>query len=243
MGKRTITRRRGRGTVTYRAHSFRFKGGEVKHRPYDTVEKTEGVLKGTIIDFKHCSGHSAPLAKVQFENKEVRYILAAEHMMLETPIESGADASVSVGNTLPLGKIPNGSQIYNVELVPGDGGKLCRVAGTHAIVIGKRGDHVLVEFPSKKKKELNERCRATLGVIASGGRSDKPFVKAGTRHHLMRAKGKLYPRTSGVAMNAVDHPYGSGRGRQHAKIKVSGPFAPPGKKVGKVSAKRTGRKR
>ena len=101
----------------------------------------------------------------------------------------------------------------------------------------------MIELPSKKQKTFNPTCRAVIGIVAGGGRTEKPWVKAGKRHHAMRAKGRLYPRTSGVAMNAVDHPFGSGRGRQHSNIKPASPHAPPGKKVGPVSSKRSGRKK
>jgi len=84
---------------------------------------------------------------------------------------------------------------------------------------------------------------ATIGIVAGGGRTDKPFVKAGNRWHAMRARGKLYPITSAVAKNAVDHPFGSGRGRHMGKPSVPPRFAPPGRKVGQIHAKRTGRKR
>jgi len=98
-------------------------------------------------------------------------------------------------------------------------------------------------LPSKKQKSFLPECRATIGIISGSGKKEKPFVKAGTRHHLMRAKGKLYPRTSGVAMNAVDHPFGSGRGRHIGKSQIAPRFAPPGRKVGMIRARRTGRRK
>ncbi len=240
MGKRIISQRRGRGTTTYRAHSHRWIS-DVKHRKYDNLEKNS-VVKGKIIDLVHSAGHSAPLALVRYDNHEDSYIFAPERIRVNDQIESGAKAQVKTGNTLPIKRIPDGTLIYNIELMPGDGGKLCRTSGNSAKVISKLGNHILIQLPSKKQKKILAECRATIGTLAGAGRKDKPIVKAGNRHHLMRARGKLYPITSGVAMNAVDHPFGSGRGRQHAKIKSPSRFAPPGRKVGPLRAKRTGKK-
>jgi large subunit ribosomal protein L2 len=94
-------------------------------------------------------------------------------------------------------------------------------------------------MPSKKEKEFNPMCRATIGMIAGAGRLEKPILKAGKRWHIKKSKGKLWPRTSAVKMNAVDHPFGSGRSK-NPKSKVPKRNAPPGKKVGLLSARRTG---
>ena len=240
MGKNIISQRRGRGTTTYRAHSFRWLA-DIKHRRLDDHEKNSSI-KGQIIDLLHSKGHSAPLALIKYSNNELGYIFAPELIKVGEEIESGIKARIKVGNTLPLSNIPNGTSIYNIEVNPGDGGKLCRASGTSAIVISNSENEVMVELPSRKQKKFNPSCRATIGIIAGKGKLDKPWVKAGKKHHAMRARGKLYPRTSGVAMNAVDHPFGSGRGRKHTKKKSMSEFAPPGRKVGPVRARRTGRK-
>lgn len=240
MGKNIIQQRRGRGTTTYRAHSHRWVAA-VKHRNYDELEKTS-LIKGKILDLVHCSGHSAPLALIKYENNEQGYIFAPENIRVNDSIESGQRAQIKTGNTLPLKNIPEGTSIYNIEIMPGDGGKLCRTSGNSAKVISNLGEAILIELPSKKQKKILSSCRATIGIICGTGRKDKPFAKAGKRHFLMRARGKLYPITSAVAMNAVDHPYGSGRGRHHSKIKPAPRFAPPGRKVGSIRPKRSGRK-
>ena len=239
MGKRIISQRRGRGTATYRAHSFRWKA-KVKHREYDNIEKN-GVLYGKVKDMLNCPGHSAPLAYVEYENGERLYLFAPEGLQTNSTIASGANAPLNIGNTLPLRNLPEGSTVYNIEINPGDGGKLVRAGGTTARILSKSPDLITIELPSKKQKTFLPACRATVGVIAGSGKQEKPFVKAGVRHHAMRAKGKLYPRTSGVAMNAVDHPFGSGRGRHIGKSKIAPRFAPPGRKVGTISPRRTGR--
>jgi large subunit ribosomal protein L2 len=241
MGKRLITQRRGRGTKTYTSPSHRFKGS-IKLRRYDDIEKT-GVIYGKIVDFVDCPGHSAPLAQVQFENKETILMSAPEKVKVNDIVASGSTAPVQAGNTLPLKNIPEGTFIYNIELRPGDGGKLVKSSGTFARVVSHIGDTVTLRLPSKKQKVLADGCRAIIGVVAGGGRKEKPFLKAGKKMHAMRAKNKLYPRTSGVAMNAVDHPFGSGRGRSVGKPKTAPRFAPPGRNVGLIKAKRTGKKR
>lgn len=241
MGKRIITQRRGRGTSTYTAHSFRYLG-EVKHRDYDDIEKG-GVVKGIVIDIVKCPGHTAPLADIRYENGEKRYLFAPIGVRINDAVESGFNAKLNNGNTLPLKQIPDGTSVYNIESFPGDGGIFCRTAGTSARVLGTMNNKVIVELPSKKKREFDILCRATIGVLAGTGRKDKPLLKAGNVHWAMRARGKLYPRTSGVAMNAVDHPFGSGRGRHVGKPKVPPRNAPPGRNVGLLRAKRTGRKK
>lgn len=240
MGKRIISQRRGRGTSTYRSPSFRYVG-RVRYRTYDKIEKEEVIL-GKVIDLIHCPGHSAPLSVIKFGN-DVTLGFANERLRTGQVVSSGVKAEVKVGNILPLKKIPNGTTIFNIEKTPGDGGKFIRTSGSAAKVDSRGKGKVTVLFPSKKKKELSENCRATIGVIAGTGRKEKPFVKAGKRYHAMKAKNKLYPQTSGVAMNAVDHPFGSGRGRHVGKPKTAPRFAPPGRKVGLIRAKRTGKKR
>ncbi len=241
MGKRLIQQRRGRGTPTYKAHSYRWVA-DVKHRKYDDIEQ-KGTIQGEIVDIVHCAGHSAPLAHIKYTNKETGYILAPQGIKVHDTVASGAKAEPKPGSTLPLAYIPEGTSVYNLENKPADGGKFVRAAGATATVISVTNDKVTVLLPSKKEKAFHPMCRATIGMIAGGGRAEKPFVKAGKRHHLMRARGKLYPLTSGVAMNAVDHPFGSGRGRHVGKPKTVSPHTPPGAKVGKVGARRTGRKK
>ncbi len=241
MGKRLISQRRGRGTTTYRSPSFHFKT-KINHRPYDEKERND-VIYGKIIDLVHCPGHTTPLAKVMYESGEKVYILAPEGVRVNDIIASGIKAPLQVANTLPLKNIPEGTSIFNIERRPGDGGKFIRSSGTFGRVVSKLGNGVIVRLPSKQNKVLDPNCRATIGVLAGSGRVDKPFVKAGKRFHAMKARNKLYPQTSGVAMNATDHPFGSGRGRYPGKPTTAPRNAPPGRNVGLIRARRTGRKK
>jgi large subunit ribosomal protein L2 len=239
MGKRIISQRRGRGGSTYRAPSHNYKG-KIKYRHSDKTEK-ESVVYGVITDLISCPGHTAPLARVKYDTNETVLLAAPRHIKVGDVVASGASAPVQTGNVLPLRVVPEGSLVFNLELKPGDGGKLVRTAGSFAKVIGKVGDKVLVRLPSKKQKSFVGECRATIGAIAGDGRFEKPVLKAGKKMHMSRAKNKLYPKTSGVAMNAVDHPFGSGRGRNPGKPKTAPKYAPAGRNVGLIKARKTGR--
>jgi len=241
MGKRIITQRRGRGTTTYTSNSHRYKG-KISLRPLDNNEKN-GKVEGVVKELVHCPGHSAPLALIYYNTGENIFLSAPLGMKLNSHVESGKDAEIEIGNVLQLKNIPEGTMVYNVESMPGDGGKFVRCAGSFARVVSNLKDEVVVMLPSKKERKFNGECRAVIGIVAGGGIKDKPFIKAGKRYHLMKARGKLYPQTSGVAMNAVDHPFGSGRGRHIGKSRVAPRFAPPGRNVGLIRARRTGRKK
>ena len=97
-------------------------------------------------------------------------------------------------------------------------------------------------MPSKKEKKFHKNCRAIIGIIAGAGRLEKPVVKAGKKFHIKKTKSKLWPRTSAVKMNAIDHPFGSGRAK-NPKSKIAKRNAPPGRKVGLIRTRRTGRKK
>jgi len=155
----------------------------------------------------------------------------------------GPEAEVKNGNTMPISKIPTGSYICNIEARPGDGGKFVRASGVQAIIIDKTIDRVGVKMPSGKMKWFNSRCLATVGVVAGGGRGEKPFVKAGKKFHKMKSQATYWPRVRGVAMNVIDHPFGGG-GHQHTgRPKTVSRGTSPGRKVGSVAARRTGRRK
>ncbi|MDR0913490.1 MAG: 50S ribosomal protein L2 [Methanobrevibacter sp.] len=241
MGKRLIHQRRGRGTPAYRSASFRFKD-KIQYRHYDEIEK-EGSLKGEVVDIIHDPGRTAPIALVKFENGEKRHILAPETIQVNDSIECGISAPISFGNSLPLAEIPEGTPIYNIENRPGDGGKLVRSSGTYASLITHDAEKAVIELPSGELKSFHPQCRATIGVVAGGGRKEKPFLKAGNRWHAFNAKGKKYMTVRGVAMNAVDHPHGGGNRQHPGKPTTVSRHAPPGRKVGSIAAKRTGKRR
>lgn len=241
MGKRLIIQRRGRGTPAHRVASHRFKD-KIRYRSYDALEK-EGSIKGIVTDIVHDPARTAPIAEVKFENGEEKFILAPESIQIDDEIECGISAPIKFGNTLPLAEIPEGTPIYDIENTPGDGGRFVRSSGTYASLITHDANQSVVELPSGELKYLNPRCRASIGVVAGGGRKEKPFLKAGNRWHAYKAKGKKFMTVRGVAMNAVDHPHGGGNRQHPGRPTTVSRHAPPGRKVGSIAAKRTGLKR
>jgi large subunit ribosomal protein L2 len=200
------------------------------------------VLVETVIKLVNSSGHSTPLAKVK-NNDEVFFIPAHKGMFEGQKIKFGANVKeIKDGNILSLKNIPIKTQIHNIESRSFDGGKFVKTGGSSAMVIRIGEKSIFVLMPSKKEKEFSGDCRATIGVIAGHGRLDKPFVKAGRKFYLKKSKNKLWPRTSAVKVNAIDHPFGSGRGKR-IKSKIAKRNAPPGAKVGLLRPRRTGRRK
>lgn len=211
----------------------------MKYRALESHQ--DGVLEGKILDLIHEPGRGAPLAIVRWADNLRTLYLPPEGMLVGDTVQIGSEAVLDLGNTLPLEKIPEGSLIFNIEGFPGDGGKFVRGSGTYATIMTKSKTHITVSLPSGTMKKFLKTCRATLGVVAGGGRPTKPFLKAGAKHHLMRAKGIKYPRTRSVAMNAVSHPFGGGGKQKPGRPSTTSRNAPPGRKVGLIAARRTGR--
>ncbi|MFB6200008.1 MAG: 50S ribosomal protein L2, partial [Candidatus Nanohaloarchaea archaeon] len=230
MGSPIRSQRRGKGSPNYQANSHRGRG-DVEHRTDETV--------GEVIDIAHDPSRTAPVAVVEFEDGEKRNILAPENLAVGDEIQIGVSAEIKEGNTMPVGEIPEGVPIHNIELQPGDGGKLVKASGTYAFVVTHEADGTRIQLPSKKFKKLDTECRATIGKVAAGGRKDKPFVKAGNKHKAMKARGKPYPKVSAVAMNAVDHPFGGSA--KPGQPKTVSRHASPGSKVGNIGAKSSGK--
>lgn len=230
MGKTIITQARGHGGPRYqvrkRAYIFRV------HYPIYTGE-------AQILSLVHSAAHSAPLIKAR-AGPHIFYNVAFEGAVEGGAFVFGDDAAP--GNVVPVKKIPAGTTIYNIERNPGDGGKMVRVAGTSAIV-NKHYEHdkVGILMPNKREIVVDGNCRATMGVVAGEGRIQKPFITAGRKFYKMHARGKLWPRTSAVKMNAIDHPFGSGRGKR-IKSKIAKRWAPAGRRVGHIRPRRTGRR-
>ncbi len=240
MGKRITAQKRGKGSSRYRANTHRGRGD---------IEHPRGEKEGTVIDIEHDPARTAPVAEVRFSdstesddasNEDKEYILAPEGIAEGDTITVSREAPLENGNTLSLREIPEGVPIFNIELTPGDGGKISRSAGTYAFIVTHEADRALVKLPSNEIKEFDPDCRATIGQVAAGGKRDKEFRKAGDKHHREKARGKLYPKTSAVAMNATDHPFGGSA--KPGKPKTVSRHAPPGKKVGSNAASRTGKK-
>ncbi len=141
-----------------------------------------------------------------------------------------------------IGSMPEGTIICNIEEKVGDRGALARASGNYATIIGHNPEDgkTRIKLASGAKKVLNNQCRASVGIVAGGGRIDKPLLKAGRAFHKYRLKRNSWPKTRGVAMNPVDHPHGGGNHQHIGHASTVSRYAPPGQKVGLIAARRTG---
>ncbi len=228
MGKRLISQRRGRGGPQYRSPSHRHVG-KVEHPKFDEVS-------GPIVDLIHAPGRSAPVAELDLPGGK-RRVLAAEGMRVGSTLSVGETGKIRPGNIMALANIPEGTLVHNIELSPGDGGKMIRTAGTFGTVVS-RGERVVVLMPSGVMKPFEPKCRASVGAVAGSGRVDKPFGKFGRKKHALRSKSTMTNRVSGVAMNPVDHPHGGGAHQHVGRPSTVSRNAPPGRKVGRLSPKK-----
>jgi large subunit ribosomal protein L2 len=220
MGKRIRAQRIGKGSPTYRVP----KRGRIINVRYRNID-------GVIVDIMDDPGRNAPVAKVRYSDGEVSYLIAPR----------GLKVGDRTDFIQPLSKIPIGTQIFGVEIFPYSGPRFCNTPGTFATILTKAKNKCIVVLPSKKTKNLDASCRASVGIPAGDGLRDKPWMKAGKKWKAMHVRGKIYPRTSGVAMNALNHPFGGPT--KPGTPKTVSRHAPPGAKVGGWGARRTGRRR
>jgi large subunit ribosomal protein L8e len=247
MGKTIRGQRKGTGTVF--SAKTRLRKGAAKLRVLDYSER-HGYVKGVVRDIVHDSGRGAPLANVTFRNvykykRDKELFLATEGMFTGQNIFAGKGASLRIGNVLPLASCPEGTIVCNVEAKVGDRGVLARGSGDYCTIISHNTDTntTRVRLPSGMKKTVPSSCRAQIGIIAGGGRIDKPLLKAGRAYHKYRVKRNCWPRVRGVAMNPVEHPHGGGNHQHIGMASTSKWDAPAGRKVGMIAARRTGRTR
>ena len=208
---------------------------------YPFVQSGE-TASAKILDIVHERGRAYPLAELDVSGKRF-YIPAVSGMVVGSQIQIGPQASVASGNVLPLSNIPEGTSICNIERYLGDGGRLARQAGESAVLFANTPEISTIRMPSGRTAFLSPKCRASIGMVGGGGRTDKPFLRAGAKYHLMKSKGKLYPRMRGIAMAVVYHPFGGGRHQHPGRSTSTSRNAPPGRKVGNIAPRKTGRKR
>ncbi len=232
MGKRIIQQRRGAGGPVYRVRDKANLNDRIGY-PNDL----SGEYK--VVKLISSPGHSAPIAKFVNSKNQFFYNFAVNLLYVGQTIQIGGSNN---GDVTCLKDLKNGTKVFNIEQRSKDGGKYIRVAGTHGIISNQDNGIVTITMPSKKDKKFSELCRATVGIVAGDGRLEKPIMRAGKQYYIMKSKSKLWPRTSAVSMNKVDHPFGSGRGK-NIKSKIAKRNASPGKKVGLIRPRRTGRKK
>jgi len=247
MGRVIRGQRIGAGGI-FKAHTL-LRQGPAKLRRYDFAER-HGYIKGVVKAIVHDSGRGAPLAVVQFKNPykyraEKELFIAAEGTYTGQFVYCGKKAQLNVGNVLPIGSMPEGTIICNVEEKVGDRGAFARCSGNYATIIGHNteANKTRIKLPSGAKKAVSSSARATIGIVAGGGRIDKPVLKAGNSFFKYKAKRNCWPNVRGVAMNPVDHPHGGGSHQHVGKASTVRRDAPPGQKVGLIAARRTGRLR
>jgi large subunit ribosomal protein L2 len=233
MGKNLIQQKRGKGSKTYTTPSYNFPG----------VAKIPENGNGVIVDFIDSKVHSAALSVIKHDNDMLYLNIAPEGVRVGETLSFGPEAELKVGNALPLSAIPEGTIIYNIEAAPYDGGKFVRSSGASARVFAKYGDTVTVIFASKKKKQFHPNCRACIGIACGGGRTEKPLLRAGNAYWKNKAKNRRWPIIGGTSQNAVSHPFGNKRSLRKSKARPAPKNAPPGRNVGMIHPRRTGRKK
>ncbi|TRY75455.1 hypothetical protein TCAL_07105 [Tigriopus californicus] len=245
MGRVIRAQRKGAGSI-FKSHSKHRKGAP-RLRPVDYSERN-GYIKGVVKEILHDPGRGAPLAVVHFRDP-YRYktkkelFVAVEGMHTGQFVYCGKRSHLTIGNVMPIGMMPEGSIVSNLEEKTGDRGKMARCSGNFAVVIGHNVDthRTRVKLPSGLKKVIPSANRAMVGIVAGGGRIDKPMLKAGRAYHKYKAKRNSWPKVRGVAMNPVEHPHGGGNHQHIGKASTVKRGTSAGRKVGLIAARRTGR--
>jgi large subunit ribosomal protein L8e len=244
MGRQIRGQRKGRGSI-FVSHTKHRKGPSAL-RALDYGERV-GYLRGVVTDLIHDPARGAPIAKLVFNNpyrykKDHVQWVATEGMYTGQFIYCGKKASLVPGNVLPLEAMPPGTVINNLEKRPGDKGKIAKTSGGFAQIIGhiEGAGKTRLRLPSGQKKTLSSLARAAIGIVAGGGRIDKPLLKAGRAYHKFRVKRNSWPKVRGVAMNPVEHPHGGGNHQHIGHPSTVRRDSVPGQKVGLIAARRTG---
>ncbi|MFL6749868.1 MAG: 50S ribosomal protein L2 [Sphingomicrobium sp.] len=200
-GKQSSGGRNSAGRVT-----ARHRGGGAKRR-YRRIDfkRTKDGIPARVASIEYDPNRSASIALLNYADGEKRYILAPQGLRVGAEVVSGTGADIAPGNSLPLARIPTGTVVHNVELIPGQGGRLGRAAGTAIQVVAKEDPMVSLRLPSSEVRMVRGECRATVGTLSNAEHQNIKIGKAGRNRH----RGKR-PQTRGVAMNPVDHPHGGG---------------------------------
>jgi large subunit ribosomal protein L2 len=242
MGKRLRQQRAGRGSSTFIAPTWR-RIAPIKYPSWlhELLENSEQPIKGIVKEIDSESGREAPLALISLGDGKEFYTIAAEGIFEKSECFIGKNVPIKAGNITQIGSLPEGTLIFNIERRYADGGKFVRAAGSYATVFSQTIDGTIVSLPSGKLIKLDKRCLATIGVIAGGGKIEKPLLKAGKKYHISKAKSFKWPTVRGKAMYAASHPHGGGAHPKGGRpVKKT---SPPGKKVGYYGPRRTGRRK
>ena len=211
------------GRNSYGRITVRHQGGgnRQKYRIVDFKRRKDN-MEATVIGIEYDPNRSANIALIQYEDGEKAYILAPQGLTDGDKVISGETSDIKVGNCMPIDSIPVGTLIHNIELNPGQGGKLVRTAGQSAQLMAKEGKYATLRLPSGEMRKVLAKCRATIGVIGNADHENVKIGKAGRKRHM-----GWRPEVRGSVMNPVDHPHGGGEGK--APVGHAGPMTPWGK--------------
>ena len=210
------------GRNSYGRITVRHKGGgnKQKYRIIDFKRREEG--SRTVLGIEYDPNRTAYIALTQDEQGKKSYIIAPDKLTDGTVIYTGPESDIKVGNTLPLEKIPDGTQIHNIELYPGKGAQMVRSAGAAAQILGKENGMAQVRLPSGEVRMVRLDCKATIGVVGNIEHDTVKIGKAGKTRHM-----GIRPTVRGSVMNPCDHPHGGGEGK--SPIGRPSPVTPWGK--------------
>ncbi len=200
-GKGATGGRNVHGRVTSR---HRGGGAKRRYRKIDFKRRKDGI-GARVVTVEYDPNRTTYIALLSYADGEKRYILAPQGLVPGASVESGEGADIRPGNALPLSAIPTGTLVHNVELLPGQGGRIGRAAGAAIQVVAKEDPMVTIRLPSSEVRMVRGECRATVGTLANAEHQNVKLGKAGRNRHRGRR-----PQTRGVAMNPVDHPHGGG---------------------------------
>jgi len=220
--------RNNRGIITIR---HRGGGHKKKYRIIDFC-RTNYNVEAKVMEIEYDPYRNARIALIYYKNGEKSYILHPDQLMVGDIVMSGSDVSLSIGNHMPVHKIPLGTSIHNIELIPNGGGQIVRAAGTSAKILAKEGNFVTLRLPSKEIRLIRKDCYATIGVV---GNNDAFLIQSGKAGRT-RWLG-IRPTVRGSVMNACDHPHGGGEGR--APIGRTRPLTPWGKTALGIKTRKT----
>ena len=217
------TKKKNAGRNSYGRITVRHQGGgnRQKYRIIDFKRQKDG-MEATVIGIEYDPNRSANIALIEYTDGTKSYILAPQGLTDGDKVVSGAGADIKPGNAMPIENIPVGIMIHNIELNPGQGGKLVRSAGQEAQLMAKEGAYAHVRLPSGEMRLVSVKCRATIGTIGNSDHENVKIGKAGRKRHM-----GIRPSVRGSVMNPNDHPHGGGEGR--APVGRPGPLTPWGK--------------
>ena len=202
-----VKRTGGRNSSGHR--TMRHIGGGHKRR-YRVIDfkRNRFDAPATVLTIEYDPNRSARIALVQYADDEKRYVIAPNGLKVGQVIVSGSSVAPEMGNALPLGSMPIGTIVHNIELTPGKGGQFARSAGAYAQLVASEGKYAVIKMPSGEMRMILSTCIATVGTVSNSSHMNVNYGKAGRKRWLGRR-----PRVRGVAMNPVDHPMGGGEGR------------------------------